>query len=145
MAQATDGPTKTCSKCRLEKPITEYWKDRSSFDGYTSLCKECDRIRLREWRQQKAEARKKLKDSQRELTDTDAEQLIREYEAGRWRVDQAWLLKELLKLYKRPDNREKLGTLKMIASISGYKDDTADERAVIDSLIESMHGEERKD
>lgn len=32
---------KTCTKCGEEKPLAEYYKDRSKGDGYRTLCKMC--------------------------------------------------------------------------------------------------------
>jgi hypothetical protein len=33
--------TKVCTGCGIEKPMTEYWKDRSKKHGYSAKCKEC--------------------------------------------------------------------------------------------------------
>ncbi len=43
--------TKTCSRCGVEKPISEYYKDR---DKTRSLCKACDNRRNREYNYKKA-------------------------------------------------------------------------------------------
>lgn len=42
---------KTCSRCQLEKPLSEFWKSRSgrTRDGYKGECKECAKARRREW------------------------------------------------------------------------------------------------
>lgn len=32
---------KTCSKCKKEKPLSEYYKDKRTQDGYYSGCKKC--------------------------------------------------------------------------------------------------------
>lgn len=32
---------KRCSKCRETKPLTEFWRNRSTKDGYQSQCKPC--------------------------------------------------------------------------------------------------------
>lgn len=32
---------KTCTKCKLEKPLSEFHKDKSEKDGYTFRCKDC--------------------------------------------------------------------------------------------------------
>lgn len=34
---------KTCSKCKLEKELTEFYKARMHKDGHSYKCKECDR------------------------------------------------------------------------------------------------------
>ena len=41
--------TKTCSKCRKVKELSEYPKDRSTKSGYTSSCKECRYSKTNEW------------------------------------------------------------------------------------------------
>lgn len=33
--------TKKCNKCNLDKPVTEYYKDKSKKDGLTTFCIEC--------------------------------------------------------------------------------------------------------
>ena len=33
--------TKICSKCKIEKPITEFHKNKSKKDGYGHICKKC--------------------------------------------------------------------------------------------------------
>lgn len=35
--------TKVCTKCRIEKPITEFNKDKSKPNGYKSACKSCEK------------------------------------------------------------------------------------------------------
>ena len=34
---------KTCSKCKIEKPLTEFSKNKSSRNGYRSECKSCSK------------------------------------------------------------------------------------------------------
>lgn len=36
-------PNKTCYRCKVEKPISEFYKCLSRFDGYQSACKQCNR------------------------------------------------------------------------------------------------------
>src|ERR1043166_3270839 len=33
--------TKPCCTCKRELPVSEFWKDKHSHDGYLSQCKEC--------------------------------------------------------------------------------------------------------
>jgi hypothetical protein len=68
--------------------------------------------------------------------------LVRQIESGEFQVDQKWLLTELIKLYANDEVKDKLKCLEMIARISGYKEGSGDEKAVIQSLMESMHNGE---
>jgi len=36
---------KTCSKCRVPKPLVDFYVDKSKLDGHQYACKECRRIR----------------------------------------------------------------------------------------------------
>ena len=36
-------PTKICTKCGVEKDVTEFYRNKNNKDGYHSRCKECDR------------------------------------------------------------------------------------------------------
>ena len=35
------GPTKVCKTCGIEKPLSEYHKDRATQDGHKHICKSC--------------------------------------------------------------------------------------------------------
>lgn len=41
--------TKTCSKCGIEKPITDFYKRTNSKDGVQQQCKDCSKIYGAEW------------------------------------------------------------------------------------------------
>ena len=41
--------TKTCSKCRIDKPLNDYHNDKSRKDGKRARCKECNRYDARRW------------------------------------------------------------------------------------------------
>lgn len=38
---APQAQTKTCSKCRETKPLTDFYKDKKASDGHQSWCKRC--------------------------------------------------------------------------------------------------------
>ena len=40
---------KRCSKCRIEKPVEEFHKNRSAKDGYNNQCKACRAIIKKQW------------------------------------------------------------------------------------------------
>lgn len=42
---------KKCYKCKIEKPISEYYKNKSQKDGYTGACKNCTKLDQRVYRQ----------------------------------------------------------------------------------------------
>jgi len=37
---------KTCSKCKRDLPVGEFFKDKTKSDGLRSCCKHCDNVRL---------------------------------------------------------------------------------------------------
>ena len=41
--------TKICSKCKLEKTVDKFSKDKNSSTGYTYQCKECRNIKYKEY------------------------------------------------------------------------------------------------
>ena len=42
---------KVCTKCKMEKSLTEFHKDKSRKSGYHSSCKTCKNIKAKELRQ----------------------------------------------------------------------------------------------
>lgn len=40
---------KICSKCKFEKEVDEFSKDKRQKDGYTSSCKKCRNEKYKEW------------------------------------------------------------------------------------------------
>lgn len=36
-------PRKSCTKCGLSKPVTQFWKQRDHADGYASACIACSK------------------------------------------------------------------------------------------------------
>lgn len=47
-------PAKTCTGCKVEKPLSEYGKDRQKADGLTSRCKPCRAVGNRQYAQTEA-------------------------------------------------------------------------------------------
>jgi hypothetical protein len=41
--------SKQCYKCRAHKPLPSFNKDCSRVDGFSNMCKDCNRARLNEW------------------------------------------------------------------------------------------------
>lgn len=36
---------KKCNKCKKEKELKEYWKDKANKTGYANICKKCSNNR----------------------------------------------------------------------------------------------------
>jgi hypothetical protein len=47
--------TKTCTKCHLEKPVSEFSKNRGTKDGYFTWCKPCSREKATSYYRQNRE------------------------------------------------------------------------------------------
>ena len=41
---------KKCIKCGIEKPYSEYYKEKTCADGYKTSCKTCMKESVRQWR-----------------------------------------------------------------------------------------------
>lgn len=52
--------TKTCSKCKREKPLTQFSKDKSKKDGHKYVCKLCAKVRDKAYREANREKLKAL-------------------------------------------------------------------------------------
>ena len=42
---------KTCSACHAPKPLTDFYRSAAQRDGYDHRCKDCQRLRMRQWRE----------------------------------------------------------------------------------------------
>ena len=51
-------PSKTCSKCREELPLSSFWKSKSAKDGRQPACVSCQKQQNAEWRENNAEKRR---------------------------------------------------------------------------------------
>lgn len=51
---------KTCSTCKVEKPLEEFGKDKYNNDGYTYNCKVCRRADNKAWRDNNKEKVKEI-------------------------------------------------------------------------------------
>ena len=52
---------KTCSKCKTEKPLTEFYKKRSAKDGHQGVCKLCANAKNKAWNEANREEEKARK------------------------------------------------------------------------------------
>jgi transcription elongation factor Elf1 len=44
---------KTCTKCKTEKVVEMFYKDKSTKDGISYICKSCDNSYQKTWRDSK--------------------------------------------------------------------------------------------
>jgi len=94
--------TKICSRCKIEKLISEFNKDKSKKDGYYSSCKECNKKRDKEYRQNHKHEIDVYQKEYRQKNKEYFRQKAKEYYQ---------LNKEKLKEYKtiyRENNKEKI-------------------------------------
>lgn len=64
--------TKVCTKCNVEKDLSEFNKNSNTFDGLSNWCKSCDRAHSREYRQAHlAERQQKEAEYKRAHSDED--------------------------------------------------------------------------
>lgn len=58
--------TKTCSKCKLTKEVSEFNRDNKAADGRCSQCRSCQRIKMLVWKENNRDklyaAKKKYRD-----------------------------------------------------------------------------------
>lgn len=66
---------KTCTRCKVEQPFNEFYKDTGKKDGLRSLCKKCTRKSQAEYHKNNAE---KIKERQRRWSQQNTEK-IKEY------------------------------------------------------------------
>jgi len=61
---------KVCSKCKVEKVLTDFGRDKKTKDGHNCYCKECARIKSREYAKNNPE---KVKTSKQKWSDNNPE------------------------------------------------------------------------
>jgi hypothetical protein len=126
MAEKEIGEAKTCPQCDVLQNLEQcFYKKPGTFDGHRDICIECSKAN--------AKANYKAKKPQ-----ASADDIIHQIESGEFEVDQKWLLKELITQYKDPKCRDRLKALDMIMKVSGYNTSSTDDKAIMDSLLESL-------
>ena len=79
--------TKTCSKCKREKPLTQFSKDKSKKDGHKYVCKLCAKVRDKAYREANREKLKARKKAYRESNPEKIKALSKAwYEANREKI-----------------------------------------------------------
>jgi hypothetical protein len=59
--------TKVCSRCELEKSVSEYYSDKNKKDGLCTMCKPCKKLGNKKWREANKEQLLKIKKQYREV------------------------------------------------------------------------------
>ena len=54
-------PTKKCTKCKIEKPFSEFYRNIGCRDKVESHCKACDRTRHKAWRKKRMTIEEKVR------------------------------------------------------------------------------------
>lgn len=90
---------KCCSKCKTEKPLTEFYKNRSTGDGFTYYCKVCSNVDFGKFREANRDrlnerARKAASLRTKEKIDSDKKRARENnkeklYSAKRWEIIKA--------------------------------------------------------
>jgi hypothetical protein len=136
---------KICRKCEQSFPFTAFYRNAGLPDGYNYICKSCEKLRLKDVKKRKEADKLELLQLKGQPKPNEAADIIHQIETGDFQVDQKWLLTELITLYKAPQTKDRLKALEMIARISGYNENNADEKAIVNSLMESMKNEKPAD
>lgn len=98
----TTMPIRVCACCKIEKSITEFYRDNSSSSGYGYWCKSCSKIRRQENRERNIEH---AKETQKAYYESHKEQHKKSHE--QWKINNPGKMNEYNKKY-RDNNRDKV-------------------------------------
>ena len=93
---------KTCTKCKIEKELTEFSKDKNSKDNLKWSCKKCLNNEKKQW---EINNKEKIKEYSKKYSEKNKKK-IKNYNE-QWRVDNKEKLKEYSKEYSEK-NKEKI-------------------------------------
>ena len=118
---------KICKKCGVEKPLLDYEKYTAGKGGIRNVCKECERIRRRNWKRKNAD---RINEGRRERTANDPEyrEAYRRYKRKYKTIHRdRWLKLEREGAKRRyrenPETREKL-----LKASKEYRENRSDEQ-----------------
>ena len=89
---------KTCSKCKKEKPFTDFFRDKQKKDGLRSDCKECQKLYLQENKEKRKEYIKMYYENNKDI--------LLEYQKN-YRKENENVISEQKKLYHQKHKEEK--------------------------------------
>ena len=97
---------KECSKCREIKPLTEFYKQSKSKDGFSNICKSCKSIQDKEYRENNKE---KVLKKKKEYYENNKETIA--IKCKEWRTNNKELKAQRDKVYAQNnrDKRRKIG------------------------------------
>lgn len=109
---------KTCSKCQIEKPLIEFYKDKKQSDGLTRRCKQCVKEHVKEWQSENYD---KVLETTRAYKDTHLEQYAQKQKE--YYRDHAEEVKEKHKAYEKTEagRANRLKASKKHQSLYRYK------------------------
>ena len=117
---------KRCPKCNIEKPFEEFQNDSGNADGFYHYCKECEKIRKRQYYLDNQE---EIKKEVREYTILNKKKIS--INKKRYYLEN----KERINIYKK-DNRERRNTTQREYQRNRYKNDPMFRlRASVSTLI----------
>lgn len=116
---------KTCTKCKEEKFIEEFWKQKKSSDGRGCWCKSCSSASLSEWRSKNLEKQRK--------TERERWRLNSSYRQRKKKTDEKWR--------RNPKNRFKvvLNKSRSMAKARGYCPCITTEKEIEAAFIGRCH------
>ena len=88
---------KVCSKCKIEKPLSEFYKDKGKRDGLCSSCKECH---INDYKEYSKNNKEKIKEYARKYREKN-KQKLQEYRNLHKEQKREYDLKNRDKIYKR--------------------------------------------
>lgn len=60
MSEGMSPATKVCTHCKIEKPSTEFYKNRCTKDGLSDWCKSCLKISTKNWQRNNKDRLKEI-------------------------------------------------------------------------------------
>lgn len=82
---------KICSKCKQEKPLSEFYANKSSADGKQSYCKACSKAKAKAWESANIDKVRARQSAWRAANPDKVEAVKERHRAKRAAAKVAWL------------------------------------------------------
>jgi len=92
---------KCCTKCKIEKPLTEFYKHKGKKSGLMSECKSCKDVKNREWREENPDKVKEIVKKWQEKNPDKCKEYF-----SKWKEENPEKLKEYQDEYQKKYNKE---------------------------------------